>query len=305
VTPAIRGLALVAAVAIVAILAWWTSSDEVGSVPATEGAQEERIAEDPEAFRRQLEQLRAQLRAEAKARAAVEADLARLREELAAVGRVGAAEESLGQGSRLPEGPPSTQPGTAAAREGGSPARPPGDVAPELSPGDSERPMFDVGRLVAVGVHPQDAEELLGAWEQFSLDRLYLVDQAAREGWLYKPRFQREVAGLEHRMLEDVGEEGWDQLLYGSGQPNRVIVRQVLEGSSADLAGLQPGDVIMRYNDRRVFKTEWLQSATVRGRPGTVVRLEVFRGGEPITVDVERGPLGTLLRNAHVPPPVP
>jgi len=304
VTPAIRNLALVVAAAVVVIFAWWMRSDEASPGPATEGAREQRIAEDTDALGRQIEKLRVQLWAEAKARSAVEADLARLREELVAAGRLGAGEESFDPGSSFPEGPLSrTGSATGDARD--APGGPPGEISPDPSPADSERPMFDVGRLVAVGVHPQDAEELLGAWEQFSLDRLYLVDQAVREGWLYKPRFQREVAGLEHRMLEDVGEEGWDRLLYGSGQPNRVIVRQVLEGSSADLAGLQPGDVIMRYNDRRVFKTEWLQSATARGRPGNVVRLEVFRGGEPITVDVERGPLGTLLRNAHVPPPMP
>ena len=253
---------------------------------------------------RQVEKLRVQLWAEAKARAALEVDLARLREELGASGRLGAGEERVDPRSSFPEGPPLPT-GSVTGGEGDAPGAPPGEISLDPSPADSERPMFDVERLVATGVHPQDAEELLGAWEQFSLDRLYLVDQAAREGWLYKPRFQREVAGLEHGMLEDVGEDGWDRLLYGSGQPNRVVVRQVLEGSSADLAGLQPGDVIMRYNDRRVFKTEWLQAATARGRPGAVVRLEVFRDGEPITVDVERGPLGTLLRNAHVPPPVP
>ncbi|MED5262322.1 MAG: PDZ domain-containing protein [Myxococcota bacterium] len=303
-TPGMRGLAFFAAGAIVVGLAWWIRGDEGRPVSVTEEVREAPLAEDTEALGREVEKLRVQLWAEAKARAALEVDLARLREELVASGRLGAGEESVDPRSSFHEGPP-LQTGSVTGGERDAPGRPPGEISPDPSEDDSERPMFDVGRLVAAGIHPQDAEELLGAWEQFSLDRLYLVDQAAREGWLYKPRFQREVAGLEHAMLEDVGEDGWDRLLYGSGQPNRVVVRQVLEGSSADLAGLQPGDVIMRYNDRRVFKTEWLQAATARGRPGAVVRLEVFRGGEPITVDVERGPLGTLLRNAHVPPPVP
>jgi len=159
--------------------------------------------------------------------------------------------------------------------------------------------VFNVQALVAAGLNPYDAEELQDAWEGFSLDHLYLVDRATRENWRHKPRFQRAVARLEHALLEEVGEEGWDQLLYASGQPNRVQVREVLEDSTADAAGMLPGDVILRYGERAVFKIEWLQAATAHGVRGTPVSVEVMRDGEVLYLEVERGPLGTLIRNVQ------
>lgn len=159
--------------------------------------------------------------------------------------------------------------------------------------------VFNVQALVAAGLNPYDAEELQDSWEGFSLDHLYLVDRATRENWRHKPRFQRAVARLEHALLEEVGEEGWDQLLYASGQPNRVQVREVLEDSTADAAGMLPGDVILRYGERAVFKIEWLQAATAHGVPGTPVSVEVMRDGEVLYLEVERGALGTLIRNVQ------
>ena len=102
-----------------------------------------------------------------------------------------------------------------------------------------------------------------------------------------------------------MGEEGWDQLLYASGQPNRVQVREVLEDSTADAAGMLPGDVILRYGERAVFKIEWLQAATAHGVPGTPVSVEVMRDGEVLYLEVERGPLGTLIRNVQQVPVIP
>ena len=179
------------------------------------------------------------------------------------------------------------------------------EPAPETPRPDpsGEEPGFDTDALVAqVGLHPDEATELREHWEQFSLDRLALADQANREGWRYRPRFRREARRLESEMLGELGEERFDQLLYASGRSNRVVVRDVLEYSTAEYAGLQPGDIITRYDDRAIFDTRQLQSATAGGELGEPVRLELLRGGERVIVDVERGPLGTLLRSSREPP---
>ena len=162
-----------------------------------------------------------------------------------------------------------------------------------------ERPVFDVSGLVSHGLPLHEAERLRERWEQHELDKIYLDDQAAREGWRRKPRHYHQRQRLERELTEELGDEGWDRMLYASGQDNRVVVRDVLQGSTAEIAGLEPGDTILRYNGNPIYKIGVLQRATTRGQVGERVRAEVLRGDEVFTVDLERGPLGTLLRQTR------
>ena len=101
---------------------------------------------------------------------------------------------------------------------------------------------------------------------------------------------------------EDVGEEGYDAFLYATGQPNRVRVKEVIARSPASHAGMQPGDLIVSYDGARTFAARDLQLATAQGRRGDLVRIEVVRDGRPITLRVERGPLGIILQGSAEPP---
>ncbi|MFP8874453.1 MAG: PDZ domain-containing protein [Myxococcota bacterium] len=177
-------------------------------------------------------------------------------------------------------------------------------AAEDAEPDSDERPVFDVAALVSNGLPPHEAEWLRERWEQYALDKIYLDDRAAREGWRRKPRHYHQRQLLEREVREELGDEGWDRMLYASGQDNRVIVRDVLQGSAAEIAGLQPGDTILRYNGNPVYKVSALQRATTRGQVGERVRVEILRGGEVFTVDLERGPLGTMLRSSRAFPEI-
>ena len=76
------------------------------------------------------------------------------------------------------------------------------------------RPGFDAEALVAAGLDPTRAAALRERWEEHTLDKLYLRDQAAREGWMMSPRHGREQYALAARLRDEIGEEAYAALLY-------------------------------------------------------------------------------------------
>jgi len=134
--------------------------------------------------------------------------------------------------------------------------------------------------------------------DQLQMAQMYLRDQATREEWLDTPRFHEEMAALEAQQVsirDELGEDGYDRYLFSLGQSNRVRVDDVMSGSPAADAGLEVGDMILRYGDTRVFRPDELVAQTTAGEPGEMVRLVVIRQGKLISVDVPRGPLGLRI----------
>jgi len=160
-------------------------------------------------------------------------------------------------------------------------------------------------RLTGLGVDQDRAAEIAERVNEVDLDRLYLRDQATREGWLNTPRYNQamgELNGDLNALRDDVGDDAYDRYLYATGQANRVVVGSVMAGSSAEEAGIRPGDTVLRYDDRRVFSTSELQSATTQGVAGDTVTVTVLRGGERVRLYVPRGPLGLRLRTERQSP---
>lgn len=154
---------------------------------------------------------------------------------------------------------------------------------------------FDAERLAAASIDPRDIEELRTRWAAAELAKLEIQDQAIREGWFFTPRHRREMNALERELRAELGDPLFDAFLYGTGTPNRVLVQQVIPGSSAARAGLRAGDAILVYDRERIFKPGELRIATGRGSRGESVELQVLRGGRTEILSVERGPLGILL----------
>jgi len=154
-------------------------------------------------------------------------------------------------------------------------------------------------RLTGLGVDQDRAAEIAQRVNEVDLDRLYLRDQATREGWFNTPRYSeamREINGDLNSLREEVGDNAYDRYLYATGQVNRVVVGSVIAGSSAEEAGLRAGDTVLRYDDQRVFSTSELQSATTQGVAGDLVTVTVLRGDQRLRLYVPRGPLGLRLR---------
>jgi carboxyl-terminal processing protease len=70
---------------------------------------------------------------------------------------------------------------------------------------------------------------------------------------------------------------------------DEVVVVAPIEGTPADRAGIEPGDVVVAINGRRVSEEDLSEVVeSVRGPEGTEVELTVRRGGEERVFDLER-----------------
>lgn len=176
------------------------------------------------------------------------------------------------------------------------------DAPSDAAPAAASRSWFDEQKLVASGLDPLEAGRLKDAWEQMELGKLYLADRAAREGWGRSFNHRAQQQGLERALRREVGDDGWDWILFATGQPNRVRVQGVLDSSPAADSGLVPGDVILSYGDERIFRPRELKQATREGVPGESIRVDLLRQGQPVSVYVPRGPLGAQLRADRMPP---
>jgi hypothetical protein len=226
-----------------------------------------------------LEALRADLAAERAERIALAAELRELRSTV----------EHLAPGAEAPT-PPVAAFGPSAA----------GRTEPEAhaaSPA-SDR-LFDESALIERGIPADEVGRLRRYYEESEMEILYLRDRAAREGWERRRQIVSEVAKLRAGLREEVGDEAYDLMLYATGQDNRAVITDVLATSPALAADLQPGDVILRYDDRAIFAISELQGATRSGEVGTQVAIEVLRGSDELRVFVPRGPLGVRLEAAR------
>lgn len=160
---------------------------------------------------------------------------------------------------------------------------------------DAER---RIENLVAAGVDLNVAQSFQTRQDQYQLDRLDLFDRAEREGWIDSEQFDTSLAQLDETRVdlrEELGDEGYDRYLFEAGRNNRVVIANVIEGSAAQFAGVQVGDVVIAYANERVFTTRDLQQATRAGVRGESVTMNVRRQGQDLFLDVQRGPLGVSL----------
>ncbi len=243
-----------------------------------------------------LDSLRSQLEAERQAREALARDLAALRERVDALGRAGSPDPA-----RRADGTPSADP--AVARRADDP-RKASERPEEANPAQAARPSptFDTEALVAAGVDPREVTVLHDRWQRHQMDKLYLNDQAMREGWLMTPRHRDQHLALDAAFRKEIGEDGYDAYLFATGSDNRVVVRDVFSASVADRLGLEVGDEIRRYDGSPVHTPQDLSLATSSGKAGELVPIEIVRGGRSIRLRIERGPIGVAIEGARRPP---
>jgi hypothetical protein len=224
-----------------------------------------------ETLRAAVEDLEAELDIERAARADLTREIEVLRDEVAAI----------------PDGRP-----VAAVSSGAGPA--------PVSAPDPPRASSRLGdeALLDAGFTRSEVAAFRTRMDDIQLERLYLRDRAAREGWLATRRYMEERRALDDQLSgarEEFGDELYDWAMYSTGRANRVQVTEVMEGSAAAEAGLAPGDVIYSYADRRIFSGGELRGETAAGTAGETTPIDVVRDGESLRVYVPRGPLGIIF----------
>lgn len=78
---------------------------------------------------------------------------------------------------------------------------------------------------------------------------------------------------------------------FGLEGSRGALVGEVTPDTPAEDAGLEPGDVVVRFNGRYVNDSRHLRLMVAQTRPGSEVELEIVRGGKRRVIDVTLGEL--------------
>jgi hypothetical protein len=176
----------------------------------------------------------------------------------------------------------------------------------QTNPADATQDVwFNQQALIDAGMTRSEAEQLKAHFEELELEKLYLRDQAIREGWSGGKRYRDELQKLEAKtedIKQELGEDAYDAYLFASGQPNRVDVQSVLSSSAAGNAGILAGDQVIRYAGERIYNWRDLRNATTQGDLTETVPIEILRDNKPMELYVQRGPLGIRMTSISVAP---
>ena len=167
------------------------------------------------------------------------------------------------------------------------------------------RRLYSLDTLIRGGIDPSLAEDIVRRKNSIELKRLALQDRATREGYLNTQRYYDELSEINRHdvtLREELGDQRYDEYLFTSKQNNRIRIASVMLGSAAEQAGIKKGDVVLSYNDNRMFTWQELKDATSEGQLGDYVSISIYRDGDIYSFSVPRGPLGVQLGATRLEP---
>ena len=144
------------------------------------------------------------------------------------------------------------------------------DVA--INPGNSGGPLINM-RGEVVGINSQIYSRsggFMGISFAIPIDEAVQVSTQLRASG----RVQRGRLGVG---IGDVSKDVAESL--GLGKPQGALVSNVEAGSPADKAGLEAGDIILKFDGKRIEKSSDLPRAVGGTKPGTASTVTVFRRG--------------------------
>ena len=144
------------------------------------------------------------------------------------------------------------------------------DVA--INPGNSGGPLINM-RGEVVGINSQIYSRsggFMGISFAIPIDEAVQVSTQLRASG----RVQRGRLGVG---IGDVSKEVAESL--GLGKPQGALVSNVEAGSPADKAGLEAGDIILKFDGKKIEKSSDLPRAVGGTKPGTASTVTVFRRG--------------------------
>jgi serine protease Do len=144
------------------------------------------------------------------------------------------------------------------------------DVA--INPGNSGGPLINM-RGEVVGINSQIYSRsggFMGISFAIPMDEAIRVsDQLRQNGHVTRGRIGVQIGDVTKEVAESIG--------LGSAQG--AFVRGIESGSPADKAGLEPGDIITRFDGKPIEKATDLPRLVGNTKPGTRSNLVVFRRG--------------------------
>jgi len=151
------------------------------------------------------------------------------------------------------------------------------DVA--INPGNSGGPLFNLDGQV-VGVNSQIFSRtggFMGLSFAIPIDVAMDVAEQLRE----KGRVSRGWLGV---LIQDVTRELAES--FGMDKPQGALVARVLDGSPAEGAGFEVGDIVLSFDGHAIERSSELPPIVGRTRAGREVEVGILRGGQAMTLRV-------------------
>ncbi len=144
------------------------------------------------------------------------------------------------------------------------------DVA--INPGNSGGPLFNLGGEV-IGINSQIYSRsggFMGISFAIPIDvAMSVKDQLIAHGRVQRGRLGIAIQGVDKDLAQS----------FGLPDARGALVASVEPDSAADKAGLQAGDVVLALDGRRISDSAELPRLIGEKRPGTRIRMEVWRDG--------------------------
>ncbi|MGZ3241077.1 MAG: PDZ domain-containing protein, partial [Burkholderiaceae bacterium] len=144
-----------------------------------------------------------------------------------------------------------------------------------VNPGNSGGPLFDANGNV-VGINSQIYSQT-GGYQGLSFAipidvALRVKDQIVSTGKVAHARLGVTVQEVNQSLAES----------FKLKQPEGALVSSVMSGSAAAKAGVQQGDVILKFNGQPINESGDLPTLVGMAKPGDTAKLEIWRAGKTL-----------------------
>ncbi len=173
---------------------------------------------------------------------------------------------------------------------------------PALSARDERRDAFrarsfgvrstqaQVDRLVGAGFPADQAAWIVQREAELQMEMLRARYDAMRGN--AEQVFVGQGFSQSNELRAELGDADYERFLAANGRSTSVGIGSVIPNSPAQVAGLQPGDEIVRYDGERVFSMMDMAGRIMQGEKEGNVVVDILRDGVPMQLVLPRGPLG-------------
>ena len=155
-----------------------------------------------------------------------------------------------------------------------------------INPGNSGGPLFNLNGEV-IGINSQIFSRS-GGYQGLSFAIPIDVAMKVEQQLLDHGKVQRGRLGV---MIQEVDQQLADT--FGLDKPAGALVSSVEKNSPAEKAGIEPGDIILKFNGKEIGRSADLPPLVSALSPGTPAAIELWRKGKNKTITMNVGEMKT------------